>query len=92
MADDESQALWTPQGIIRADGHKLTRIELRAKMMEWFVQFSFFAESQQVGLHCARCGKDITGRNASSDAVFAVACGCREWIGANRDYAPDILQ
>jgi hypothetical protein len=84
----ESDALWTPTGIVRTDGKKLTRIELRPKLMEYMVQFSMFAQSQRIGWHCADCGADIVGKNSPTDSAFAVACNCREWVGGNRDYQP----
>lgn len=88
-----SQALWTPNGVVPLDGAKsLQRVELKAAMGEWFVQMAAFAQAQNVGIHCARCGTDIVGRNGSSDAVFSVACGCREWVFQNREYIKPMFQ
>jgi hypothetical protein len=90
--DGNGKALWTPSGVVPLDGRKLERVELKARMVEWFRQFADVAEHYQLGLHCGRCGTDLSGKNAETDAVFAVACGCREFIGANRDYSPGTVQ
>lgn len=82
---DGRPGIWTPDGV-KVLGQKLERVEMRARQLEWFVQFSDFAAFHQLGLHCGRCGKDVIGKNGGNDAVFAVACGCREWIGSNRDH------
>jgi hypothetical protein len=84
-------AIWTTQGI-KVLGKTLTRVEMRARQIEWYRQFADFATFHQVHIVCDKCGSALTGRNADSDPVFAVACGCREWIGANRDYNPGVLQ
>lgn len=89
------QKLWTPDGVkdIGGEGAKtLQRVELRASMGEWFRQMADFAAAQDTGIHCARCGADIVGRNGASDAAFSVACGCREWIFSNREYVKPIFQ
>lgn len=82
-----ADAIWTPSGVVPLNGgKKLDRVELRPAMIEWFRQFSDFAAHHQIGIHCARCGGDFTGRNADTDATFSSACGCREFIGQNREY------
>lgn len=88
-----ASAIWTPDGVKPLDGGKvLTRVELRASLMEWFRQMADFAHSQDVGIHCSRCGADVTGKNSDTDATFAVACGCREWVGGNREYLKPIFK
>lgn len=83
----ESKVLFTSDGIIDLDRKvDRTRVELRPGLMEWFYQAGLFFKSQGIGMHCAKCGADILGKNADSDKTFSVTCGCREWIGVNRDY------
>ncbi len=80
-------------GTIALDGAKpMDRINLRPAMMEWLRQFSDFAANQNIGIHCVECGADIVGRNADTDAMFSVACGCREWVGGNREYLKPMFQ
>lgn len=86
----ESNALWTPDGMVTLGGKKPERVELRKGVMEWLRQFSDVAAALGLGLHCARCKADLVGKNADSDRVFSVACGCREYIGENREYRPEV--
>ena|SRR5690349_5656799 len=83
-----STAIWTPQGIVDVAGQPSSRekVELRPGLTEWLRQFNDFAAHFQLGIHCGKCGADLVGRNADTDKVFVVACGCREFIGNNRDY------
>ena len=83
-----TSALWTPNGL-KTVGKPLERVELRPGLTEWFRQFVEVAAHFSLGLHCSKCGADIVGRNADSDRSFSVACGCREFIGMNRDYQPE---
>ncbi len=83
---DGSQAIWTPDGV-HVLGKPVERVELRAALMEWFVQFADFAEHFALGIHCSKCGKDVIGKNADTARVLAVVCGCREFVGLNRDVA-----
>jgi hypothetical protein len=84
-----SGKLWTPDGVVDLDAKKkAARVELSKNLCEWFVQFSAFAQSQKIGIHCGLCGADIVGNNGASDRVFTVTCGCREWVGTNREYRP----
>jgi len=85
---EKATAIWTPEGIVTLDGKKPDRVELRAGLMEWAVQFSLVAPSLHWGLHCAKCKQDIVGKNSGSDKVYAMTCGCTEWVGGNRDYQP----
>ena len=91
MADDEKvTTLFLPDG----SGHRIgtarqERVELRAGVMEWMRQFADVAAALKLGIHCAKCGQDITGANSDSDAVFSVSCHCREFIGPNRHRRPD---
>jgi hypothetical protein len=88
MSDTGIPAVWTPEGIVRLDGKKPERVELSAGVMEWFRQFSDVAAHFKLGLHCAKCHGDITGKNGDLDKTFAVACNCREFVGKNREYKP----
>lgn len=84
-----SPAIWTPNGIVNLDGKPSTtrqRMELKPGIIEWARQFADVAKYLEWGIHCPKCGADIIGKNADTDRVFSVACGCREWVGANRDY------
>lgn len=91
MANNGENAIWTPEGVVKLDGKKLAVIELRPTLMEYFVQFALFAQSQRIGWHCADCGKDLIGKNSPNDPTFSMACECREWRGGNRDYrAPKV--
>lgn len=82
-----SKVLWTPDGIVGLD-RQAERVELRAGVMEWLRQFQDVATALGLGVHCAKCGNDLVGKNSDSDKVFAATCGCREFIGPNRDYTP----
>ncbi len=82
----EKTVIWTPDGLTTLGGKQSERVELRATLMEWFRQFADVAEQFKLGLHCRKCGADIIGKNADSDRVFSFTCGCREFIGKNRDY------
>ena len=88
MSDKPSTAIWTPDGLVTEKS--LERVELRPGLMEWLVQFSAFAESQRIGIHCAKCKADIIGKNGISDHRFTAACNCREWVGLNREYKPPV--
>lgn len=81
-----SDAIWTPNGVVPVDGKKIDQIRLRPQMIEWFRQFADFAAYHRIGIHCEHCGCDLVARCADSDATFSTTCGCREWIGANREY------
>ncbi len=86
----EKTSIWTPDGLVSLGGKKADRIELPAGLIEWFRQAADFFGSQKIGMHCAICQADIIGKNADSDRVFSATCGCREWVGANREYrGPD---
>ena len=82
----ETKALWTPDGVRVIGAKQPARVEMRAGAVEWLRQFSDFAAALNLGLHCGRCGADVIGKNADSDKVFSATCGCREFIGPNRDY------
>jgi len=82
------QFLWTPDGLQTIGTTAPERVELRPGVMEWLRQFADVATKLGLGLHCAKCGNDLIGRNADSDKTFSVTCGCREFIGANREYRP----
>jgi hypothetical protein len=81
-----STAIWTPDGVVDLAGKRRDRVELRPGLTEWLAQFADFAAHFQLGLHCAKCGADLVGKNAVTDKTFAVVCNCREFVGANRDY------
>ncbi len=84
-----SPAIWTPNGIVNLDGKPSTtrqRVELRPGLVEWLRQMNDFAAHFQLGLHCSKCGADVIGKNADTDRVFSAACGCREFVGLNREY------
>lgn len=85
-----STAIWTPQGVVDLAGKPSSRekVELRPGLAEWLRQFQDFAQHFQLGLHCSKCKADLIGKNADTDRVFVVVCGCREFIGLNRDYHP----
>lgn len=86
MANDDSKAIWTPDGVVQLGGKKADRVELRPGVMEWLRQFADVAQALGLGLHCAKCKADLIGKNADSDARFTVMCECREFTGPNRDY------
>jgi hypothetical protein len=83
-----SKVLFTPNGVVDLEGSTVNRhrVELRPGLMEFFRQLADFATHLQLGIHCAKCGADITGKNADVDKTFVVVCNCREFIGGNRDY------
>jgi hypothetical protein len=85
MSDDGTRAIWTPDGVKTFGKAASARVELRPGVMEWMRQFADVASALNLGLHCGRCGADVVGKNADSDRVFSLACGCREFLGANRD-------
>lgn len=82
----ESKVLYTSDGIVNLDGPRAERIELSAGIMEWFYQAGLVFKQLGIGMHCGSCGADITGKNSDGDRVFSVTCGCKEWVGPNRDY------
>lgn len=82
----ETKNIWTPNGIKRLSGRANDRVDLRPGLVEWLVQFEAFAKAFQLGLHCAKCGADVIGRNAETDRVYTASCGCRDFVGTNRDY------
>lgn len=84
------KAIWTPDGIVNL-GKTVDRVELRKGVMEWLRQFSDVAAALGLGMHCSKCKADIVGKNADSDRVFSVTCGCREFVGENRDYKPTVV-
>lgn len=87
---NEKGVIFQPDGTpIYTDGKKPERIELRPGLIEWFAQCALFAESQKIGLYCSVCKADIVGKNGEHDRVFTATCGCREWVGANREYRPE---
>jgi len=86
MKAKPSKAIWTPQGIVDVSGQQRERVEMRPGIIEFFRQAADVFTHYQLGIHCGKCGADVVGRNADTDKVFVVACGCREFIGNNRDY------
>lgn len=79
--------LWTPNGPVDLENTKKPdRVELRPGIMEWFRQASDVFTSLKIGMHCSICKADIVGKNADTDKVFSFSCGCRDFIGGNRDY------
>lgn len=82
----EKQVIWTPDGPVSLGGKKAERVELRSGVMEWFRQFADVASALHLGIHCAKCGADVIGKNADTDKVFSATCGCTEFVGVNRDY------
>lgn len=75
--------IWTPDGVRTMGTATPDRVELRPVVMEWLKVFNDIAAQLKLGLHCGLCGADLIGKNAMSDAVFSVTCGCREFIGPN---------
>lgn len=86
----DPKALWTPDGFVSYGEKTPDRIELHKNLIEWFYQFDAFATSQRIGIHCALCGADIIGKNVQDARVFTATCGCREWVGLNREYVPPV--
>lgn len=84
------KAIWTPDGVVNL-GATVERVELRKGIMEWLRQFSDVATALGLGMHCSKCKADIVGKNADSDRVFSVTCGCREFVGENRDYRKPVV-
>jgi hypothetical protein len=87
----EKVGIWTPDGMVTVGGKKAEKVELRAGVMEWLRQFVDVAQALGLGMHCAKCGADLVGKNADTDKVFTVTCGCREFVGPNRDYRPETM-
>jgi hypothetical protein len=84
----EKDVIWTPDGLRTIGAKAPERVELRAEVMEWLRQFADVAEALKLGVHCGLCGADLVGRNSDSDRVFSATCGCREFIGRNREWTP----
>ena len=78
--------MWTPDGIVSLGGQQAQRVELSAGLVEWLCQLDPFCRKFGLGLHCSHCGGDLVGKNGSNDRTFSVSCGCREFVGPNRDY------
>jgi hypothetical protein len=62
------------------------RVELSAGRAEWFRQFADVGQHFCLGIHCQTCQADLIGKNADTDRTFEMSCGCRQFIGPNRDY------
>lgn len=89
MADDEKPTtIYAPDGIHRLGASSRERVELRPGLVEWFRQWADVGAAFKLGVHCALCGQDIRGLNSDADRVFIMSCGCREFVGANRDRRP----
>lgn len=86
-----ANAIWTPDGV-KNIGRTSERVELRPNVMEWLRQFSDVAAKLKIGLHCGLCGADLVGKNADSDRVYSVSCGCRDFLGGNRDHRVQSVQ
>lgn len=85
---NEKTLIWTPDGIRTIGTKAPERAELRAEVMEWLRQFADVATALKLGIHCGLCGADLIGKNSDSSLVFSVTCGCREFIGRNREWTP----
>lgn len=85
---DARKVLFAPNGsIIDLESVRQNdRIELRAGLMEWLYQAGLVFKTMSLGIHCAKCGADLIGKNADTDKVFSATCGCREFVGPNRYY------
>ena len=88
MPPKPSRALWTPSGVVDLAGQTRDLVELRPGLGEWFRQAADVFTHFQIGMHCAKCGADLIGKNADTDRVFSVVCRCREFVGQNREYRP----
>jgi hypothetical protein len=82
----DEKFLWTADGLKTITGKAPARVEMKSTVIEWFRQFADVASHFNLGIHCAQCGNDVIGRNLDSDRTFSFTCGCREFIGRNRDY------
>lgn len=82
----EVKAIWTPDGAHQIGESTAERVELRPGVMEWLRQFADVAAALKLGLHCAKCKKDLIGRNADNDKSFTVLCECRQFVAENRDF------
>lgn len=86
MSDKATTGLWTPEGFKALDGKQPTRVELKAGLGEWFVQWAAVAPVLKVSPRCDLCGTVFQGKNSESAKTYSVVCGCRELVFANRDY------
>lgn len=84
-------ALWTPNGLRRLSGPAPDRVELSPGLIEWFAQFEAFAKAYRLGIHCAKCGADLVGKNGETDKVFTASCQCRDFVGSNREWREPTL-
>lgn len=84
----DTKLLWTPDGVktLGLGGKPRERVELRAGVMEWLRQFADVASHLKLGVHCSLCQSDLVGKNSDAAKIYVVTCGCREFIGPNRDY------
>jgi hypothetical protein len=78
--------LFTPDGVKRLGTATAERVELRPGVGEWLRQFADVASALKLGMHCGKCGADLTGKNADTDRAFSLSCQCRDFIWNNRDY------
>ena len=90
-ATGQSVIKTTDGGLLWVGAKPALQIEMAAQQIEWFRQFSDVGQHFQFGLHCKKCEADVVGKNDDADAVYSVACRCREFIGANRDHQPEAL-
>lgn len=76
-----ANAIWTPDGIRKIDAKAAERIELMPGQLERLIQFGDVAAAFELGIHCTLCSADLVGKNATSDRVYSVSCGCRDFMG-----------
>lgn len=86
-----SDVIFSPDGKILGSKAQ-ERVELRPNVMEWLRQFADVAGSLKLGIHCGLCGADLVGKNADSDRVYSVSCGCRDFVGGNREHRVSRVQ
>lgn len=88
MSDKPATAIWTPDGVVALGEKQPERVELKPGVGEWLRQFADVADALKLGLHCAVCKADVTGKNSDTAKTYAIVCKCREFIWHNRDYVP----
>jgi hypothetical protein len=72
--------LWIPgQGVQRTR----TPEELPWQVMLRTMEYATIAQQFGLGLHCSRCSQDIVAKNAETDPVLKMRCGCRELWSVN---------
>ncbi len=80
MNDKPIDYIFTPDGVKFLGAKQPERVVLRPGVGEWLAQFEMVAQALQLGMHCGKCGGDVTGKNSESAKTYFAVCRCREFV------------